>query len=53
LLFCQNGDSGSLILDANASMAFGLLWAKANGSRRYMCATKNVETQLGVNVAWQ
>jgi hypothetical protein len=54
LIFCQHCDSGCLILDKNSSTALGLLWGESHGGARgYMCAIKNVETQLGVNVAWQ
>jgi hypothetical protein len=52
-LFCDQGDSGSLVLDANTSTAVGLLWGRMGaGTRGIASPIRDVESELGVTVAW-
>jgi hypothetical protein len=53
--FALSGDSGSVVLDAESGSptAVGLLWGSMfGGARGVFCAIKNVESILGINVAW-
>ena len=53
MLFCDKGDSGSVILNKNSATAVGLLWAQSyGGTRGIMSFISNVQSQLGVNIAW-
>lgn len=52
-IFCDTGDSGSVVLDKNSPTAVGLLWGKSDGGRRgYISHIRNVESQLRVNMVW-
>ena len=52
-IFCNEGDSGSVVLDRDSPTAVGLLWGRSlGGLRGVMAHIRNVESQLGVNVAW-
>ncbi len=52
-MFLDVGDSGSVVLLKNAPTAVGLLWGRSHGgSRGIMSSIRNVESQLGVKMAW-
>lgn len=52
-MFCDEGDSGAVILERDSVTAVGLLWgSRLGGLRGIMSDIRNVESQLGVNVAW-
>jgi hypothetical protein len=52
-MFCDKGDSGAVVLEMDSATAVGLLWGKRlGGLRGIMSHIRNVESQLGVNVAW-
>jgi hypothetical protein len=57
--FCDEGDSGSLVVAANSATALGLLWGRrlndpnrVNGKIGVMSPITTVETRLGAKVAW-
>ncbi|PED20382.1 hypothetical protein [Bacillus toyonensis] len=52
-VFCQKGDSGSVVLDKDKPIAVGLLFGESdNGLRGYMSKIKYVESELEVNMVW-
>ncbi len=58
-VFCQHGDSGSLVLDATDPTAVGLLWGQDSGGTYapagtwgYASPIPYVENQLGVSTVW-
>jgi hypothetical protein len=52
-VFCLQGDSGSVVLEKDSATAVGLLWgSKNNGLIAVMSDIRNVQSQLGVNIAW-
>ena len=57
-IFCDDGDSGSLVLDEASPSAVGLLWGMnpaglaPAGKIGYMCDIGNVESSLGVSVVF-
>src|SRR5438270_4197142 len=57
--FCDDGDSGSLVIDEMAATAVGLLYGKSvsrttgkGGKLAVMSKMRTVELRLGVSVAW-
>jgi hypothetical protein len=57
--FCDDGDSGSLVLDSQSPTALGLLWgmeiSKKTGRRgkwAYFSKMRTIEARLGVTTAW-
>lgn len=51
--FCQEGDSGSLVLDGLSPTAVGILYgANPSGTRAIMSKMPTVESRLGVKAAW-
>jgi hypothetical protein len=57
-VFCQPGDSGSLVLDETTPTAIGLLWGQnvagfvPAGKIGYFSEIGNVESHLGVSTVW-
>lgn len=57
-IFCDEGDSGSLVLDETSPTAVGLLWGRNQaslvpaGKIGVMCDIGNVESMLGVSVVF-
>lgn len=52
-IFCEPGDSGSLVIVDSTSTAIGLLWGRMGaGTRGLASAIRNVESQLDVRTAW-
>jgi hypothetical protein len=58
-VFCEPGDSGSLVLEESGPTAVGLLWGQSAagtfapaGKLGYMSEIGNVEAALGVSVVW-
>jgi len=57
-IFCDEGDSGSLVLEETSTTAVGLLWGRNQpdlvpaGKIGMMCAIGNVESMLGVSVVF-
>jgi hypothetical protein len=49
--FCEEGDSGSLVLDEHAPTAVGLLWGR-NGGHGLMSEITTVESRLRIRVVW-
>ncbi len=60
-MFCDTGDSGSLVLDENQPTALGLLWGRNGptpgqlipiGKRGYMTEIAAVESVLGISTVF-
>jgi hypothetical protein len=58
-IYAQQGDSGSLVLDATDPTAVGLLWGGTRGGAfaaaglfGTMSLISNVEAELGISVVW-
>lgn len=52
-VFCQPGDSGSVVLEKDSATAVGLLWGESNGGTKgYMSFISNIESKLGINIVW-
>jgi len=52
-VFLANGDSGSVVVMKGSATAVGLLWGESDGGKTgYLSMISNVQSQLGVNIAW-
>jgi hypothetical protein len=52
LPFCEKGDSGSVVLDAQTDRAVGLLWGVNNVNTGMITPIKEVESRLGIRMVW-